>query len=54
MKESESESELIQYLKEKEERDSKKQKRKDEVKLGIACAGIILSPLLLPKGVGEW
>ena len=48
------ENELVQYLKEKEERDAKKEKRKNSWKLGLVCAGLILGPSLLPKGEGEW
>ena len=50
----ETESELIRYLKEKEERDKKERKKESDLKLGLICAGLILAPSLLPKGEDEW
>ena len=48
------ESELVQYLKEKEARDVERQKIKDCWKIGFLSAGLALTPVLLPKGDGEW
>lgn len=32
----------------------KGQTNRDELKIGLACAALILAPTLLPKQPGEW
>lgn len=48
------ESELIKYLKEKEERERIEKISSQRIKLGLVCSALILAPLLIPKGEGEW